>query len=169
MSTQTTQWSYAVSLANSQSFILQNYKFRISPFPSNVQTSTIFYFMSSPVVSLKWIFWGQQFHAVKSNGLFFFFFFNGCITAYGCSQARNWLQAAAQLWQHQILNPLNWARYRIWVSVVTQAAAFRFLTHCTTAGTPNGHLLIVILINSAQILKILDSFLNFWEFILLLW
>ena len=45
------------------------------------------------------------------------------LAAYGSSQARDWIHAAARDQTHG--------------SVVTQAAAVGFLTHCATAGTPN--------------------------------
>ena len=41
-----------------------------------------------------------------------------------------------QLLQHQILNPLHRARDWTHTSTVTQGTTVRFLTHCTTAGTP---------------------------------
>ena len=52
-------------------------------------------------------------------------------TACGSSQARDWIQATAATF-----NPLHWAQYQTWVSIATWGTAVRFLTHCTTAGTP---------------------------------
>ena len=41
-----------------------------------------------------------------------------------------------QLWQCWILNALHWAGDQTHISVVTQATAVEFLTHCVTVGTP---------------------------------
>ena len=46
------------------------------------------------------------------------------------------LQPTPQLWQCKIYNPLCWAGDQTHSSAETWAAAIRFLTHCTTAGTP---------------------------------
>ena len=60
------------------------------------------------------------------------------LLASGSSQARDWIQAAAVTYASaaQSFNPLHWARDWTCTSTVTQAAAVKFLTHCTTVGTP---------------------------------
>ena len=61
-------------------------------------------------------------------------------TAYRSSQVRHWIWAAASAYTAAVampdpLTPLYWARDWTHASAVTQATAFRFLTHCATAGT----------------------------------
>ena len=61
-------------------------------------------------------------------------------SAYGNSQARDWIQAtaavhAAAMATHWILNPLAWTGVGTCATAATQATAVGFLTHLTTAGT----------------------------------
>ena len=46
------------------------------------------------------------------------------------------LQPTPQLWQGQILNPLFQAEDQTHTSAAIQAISVKFLTHCTTVGTP---------------------------------
>ena len=62
-------------------------------------------------------------------------------TAYESSQTRDWIQATAASYAIAAVtlgsfNPLHLAGDRTPASEVIWAAAVRFLTHCTTAGTP---------------------------------
>ena len=57
-------------------------------------------------------------------------------TAYGSSQARNWIQDIAVTYVRSF-NPLPQARNQTHAFTETQATALRFLTHCTTVGTPH--------------------------------
>ena len=58
--------------------------------------------------------------------------------AYGSSQARDESKPQLQpmLQQRWILNPLHRAGIKPASSTATLATAVRFLTHCTTVGTP---------------------------------
>ena len=76
----------------------------------------------------------------KSFKFFFFFNFMAGLVAYGSSQARGWIQAAAVTSVHCSkaisLNPLHQAGDQICIFAVIPVFAVRFLTHCVTVGTP---------------------------------
>ena len=60
--------------------------------------------------------------------------------AYGSSQARNWIPATVAVTRWS--TSTHWTsrdRTDLWPSTATQAAAVRFLTYCTTAGTSAFH------------------------------
>ena len=89
------------------------------------------------VLKVLYLFWIQVVRYVLQRKAFLSFF---APLANGCSQASDWIWAAAwpapQLWQHQILNPLHWAGNRTCTSSMTWATSVIFLTHFTTVETP---------------------------------
>ena len=75
-------------------------------------------------------------------------FFLATLTAYGSSQARDWLPATAATCCNLCCNcPQQWIlkpTVSSWDQ--TQAAAIRFLTHCTSVGTPEFFFLFIMFI-----------------------
>ena len=95
------------------------------------------------------------FYFVAGHGLgrcLVWFGFMAASTAYGSSQARDWIRATAVTYITAVAvpdspNPLHRARDQTWNSAATWATAVRFLTHCTIAGTPGGFIYILKLFN----------------------
>ena len=74
------------------------------------------------------------------------------------------LQPTPQLQQYQIFNPLHQARNQTHTSAETQAATVRFLTHCTTEGTPH-HLLLRFILHIIIPLDLTVIVINYLHFI----
>ena len=87
---------------------------------------------------------------LKALSFFFFFnfnfyFFMTAPMVYGSSWAGDWvcdLQCGSG--NARYFNPLGWAGDRTCTSTATRAAAVRFLTHCSTEGTPLSSLILSV-------------------------
>ena len=109
--------------------------------------SKLLYFLS--------YFWNVSNHTFSLS--FFFLSFMAAPMAYGSSQTRDGIRATAVIYTTAMATPdhlTHWARPGIepMPSTGTWATTARFLTHCTTAGTPLTILLIPNLVLQLSIL-----------------